>query len=158
MTTKSDRKALRKFKFERRVGRVVMNPLVNALGRIGIHPPLTVELETVGRKSGEPRRVPLNGRAEDLTQDTLVRVHSVWSRVSASGAPDAYATKTLVNCLRATARKLGAYVLPSFYVGIIDGNSFDIDHTQTPLMLRLDDPRNPRAIDLSGYPFRRRAN
>jgi deazaflavin-dependent oxidoreductase (nitroreductase family) len=65
MTTKSDRKALRKFKFERRVGRVVMNPLVSALGRVGIHPPLTVELETIGRKSGEPRRVPLNGRAED---------------------------------------------------------------------------------------------
>ena len=60
----SDAKALRKFKFERRVGRVVMNPLVTALGRIGIHPPLTVELETIGRKSGEPRRVPLNGRPD----------------------------------------------------------------------------------------------
>ena len=34
-----------------------------------------------------------------------MRVHSVWSRVSASGTPDAYATKTLVNCLRATARR-----------------------------------------------------
>ncbi len=43
--------------------------------------------------------------AEDLTQDTLVRVRSVWSRVSGSGAPDAYATRTLVNCLRATARR-----------------------------------------------------
>jgi deazaflavin-dependent oxidoreductase (nitroreductase family) len=61
---KAQEKALRKFKFERRVGRVVMNPLVSALGRIGIHPPLTVELETVGRKSGEPRRVPLNGRPD----------------------------------------------------------------------------------------------
>src|SRR5664279_2622383 len=60
MAKTSTDKALRKFKFERRVGRVVMNPLVNALGRIGIHPPLTVE-----RESGEPRRVPLNGRAED---------------------------------------------------------------------------------------------
>jgi deazaflavin-dependent oxidoreductase (nitroreductase family) len=65
VTTKSDRKALRKFKFERRVGRMVMNPLVNALGRVGVHVPLTIELETVGRKSGEPRRVPLNGRAEN---------------------------------------------------------------------------------------------
>ncbi len=61
---KAQEKALRKFKFERWVGRVVMNPLVSALGRIGIHPPLTVELETVGRKSGEPRRVPLNGRPD----------------------------------------------------------------------------------------------
>src|SRR4051812_15028542 len=57
-------KARRKFRFERRVGRVVMNPMVGALARIGIHPPLTIELETVGRKSGEPRRVPLNGRVE----------------------------------------------------------------------------------------------
>jgi hypothetical protein len=61
---KAQEKALRKFKCERWVGRVVMNPLVSTLGRIGIHPPLPVELETVGRKSGQPRRVPLNGRPD----------------------------------------------------------------------------------------------
>jgi deazaflavin-dependent oxidoreductase (nitroreductase family) len=60
----TDAKALRKFKFERQVGRMVMNPVVNALARVGIHVPLTIELETIGRKSGEPRRVPLNGRAD----------------------------------------------------------------------------------------------
>jgi deazaflavin-dependent oxidoreductase (nitroreductase family) len=65
MAKTSTEKALRKFRFERRVGRVVMNPLVNALARVGIHPPLTVELETIGRKSGEPRRVPLNGRPDE---------------------------------------------------------------------------------------------
>jgi RNA polymerase sigma-70 factor (sigma-E family) len=43
--------------------------------------------------------------AEDLTQDTLVRIYAVWSRVSASGTPDAYATRTLINCRRATARR-----------------------------------------------------
>jgi RNA polymerase sigma-70 factor (sigma-E family) len=43
--------------------------------------------------------------AEDLTQDTLVRIYAVWHRVSASGAPDSYATRTLVNCQRATARR-----------------------------------------------------
>jgi RNA polymerase sigma-70 factor (sigma-E family) len=43
--------------------------------------------------------------AEDLTQDALVRVYSVWPRVSASGAPDAYATRTLINCHRAAARR-----------------------------------------------------
>jgi deazaflavin-dependent oxidoreductase (nitroreductase family) len=64
MAKTSTEKALRKFKFERRVGRMVMNPTVAALGKLGIHIPLTIELETVGRKSGEPRRVPLNGRAE----------------------------------------------------------------------------------------------
>jgi len=63
-TTRSD-KALRKFRFERRVGRAVMNPVVNALARVGLHPPLTVELETTGAKSGQPRRVPLTGRADE---------------------------------------------------------------------------------------------
>ena len=65
MAKASTDKALRKFKFERQVGRMVMNPLVNALGRMGIHPPLTVELETTGAKSGQPRRVPLTGRADE---------------------------------------------------------------------------------------------
>src|SRR6185312_12100316 len=55
--------ALRKFKFERRVGRVV-NPLVAALDRRGIRSKLVVELETTGRKTGEPRRVPLTGTAD----------------------------------------------------------------------------------------------
>jgi deazaflavin-dependent oxidoreductase (nitroreductase family) len=62
--TRAAAKARRKFRFERQVGRLVMNPAVAALGKIGIHLPLTVELETVGRKSGEPRRVPLNGRPD----------------------------------------------------------------------------------------------
>jgi deazaflavin-dependent oxidoreductase (nitroreductase family) len=56
---------VRKFKFERRVGRSVMNPLVAALDRVGIRSALVVELETVGRKSGAPRRVPLTGSADD---------------------------------------------------------------------------------------------
>ena len=60
---------LRKFKFERRVGRTVVNPLVAALERAGIRSALVVELETTGRKSGEPRRVPLTGSADD---------HGVW--------------------------------------------------------------------------------
>ena len=58
-------KALRKFKFERRVGRAVVNPLVAAMDRIGIRSSLVVELETTGAKTGQPRRVPLTGRADD---------------------------------------------------------------------------------------------
>jgi deazaflavin-dependent oxidoreductase (nitroreductase family) len=58
-------KALRKFKFERRMGRTVVNPLVAAMDRIGIRSSLVVELETTGAKSGQPRRVPLTGRADD---------------------------------------------------------------------------------------------
>ena len=56
---------LRKFKFERQVGRTVVNPLVTALDKRGIRSALVVELETTGRKSGEPRRVPLTGSADD---------------------------------------------------------------------------------------------
>lgn len=43
--------------------------------------------------------------AEDVTQETLVRVFSVWGRVSATGAPDAYARRTLVNAFHASARR-----------------------------------------------------
>ena len=65
MATKSSPKGLRKFKFERRLGRTVMNPVVAALDKLGVRSSLVVELETIGRKSGEPRRVPLAGRADD---------------------------------------------------------------------------------------------
>jgi deazaflavin-dependent oxidoreductase (nitroreductase family) len=58
-------KGVCKFKFERRVGRVVVNPLVAALDRLGIRSSLVVELETTGAKSGQPRCVPLTGRADD---------------------------------------------------------------------------------------------
>jgi DNA-directed RNA polymerase specialized sigma24 family protein len=36
-------------------------------------------------------------RAEDLTQDALIRIYSVWGRVSRSGSPNAYASQVLVN-------------------------------------------------------------
>ena len=65
MATADSRKALRKFKFERQVGRTIVNPLVAALDKIGIRASSTVELETTGAKSGQPRRVPLTGRADD---------------------------------------------------------------------------------------------
>jgi deazaflavin-dependent oxidoreductase (nitroreductase family) len=58
-------KGLRKFKFERRVGRAVMNPVVAALDKIGVRSQLVIELETTGAKSGQSRRVPLTGRADD---------------------------------------------------------------------------------------------
>lgn len=56
---------MRKFKFERRLGRLVMNPVVAALDKIGVRSRLIVELETTGAKSGLPRRVPLAGRADE---------------------------------------------------------------------------------------------
>ncbi len=46
----------------------VLNPLVNAAARAGLPLPVVVILETTGRRSGKPRRVPL-GKA--LDGDTL---------------------------------------------------------------------------------------
>jgi deazaflavin-dependent oxidoreductase (nitroreductase family) len=108
MATKSADKARRKFKFERRMGRIVMNPVVAALDRLGIRSSLVVELETVGRKSGEPRRVPLAGRVEgdDLwvisqhgrragwayniaaNPNVRVRIDNEWCTGTASFEPD----------------------------------------------------------------------
>jgi deazaflavin-dependent oxidoreductase (nitroreductase family) len=65
MATKNAPKGLRKFKFERQLGRIVMNPAVAVLEKVGVRSSLVVELETTGRKSGEPRRVPLAGRADE---------------------------------------------------------------------------------------------
>jgi deazaflavin-dependent oxidoreductase (nitroreductase family) len=42
-----------------------MNPVVAALDKIGVRSQLVVELATTGAKSGQPRRVPLTGRADD---------------------------------------------------------------------------------------------
>ena len=46
----------------------LLNPLVNAAARAGVPLPMVVILETTGRRSGQPRRVPV-GKA--LEGDTL---------------------------------------------------------------------------------------
>ena len=119
MATKSARKAQRKFKFERRLGRAVMNPVVAALDKIGVRPQLVVELETIGAKSGQPRRVPLAGRvdgnslwvisqhgrragwAHNIAADPKVRVrlNDQWRSGTATFEPD--------DDVRARARSFG---------------------------------------------------
>jgi hypothetical protein len=47
-------KGLRKFKFERQLGRTVLNPMVAALDRMGVRSSLVVELETTGRSPDAP--------------------------------------------------------------------------------------------------------
>ena len=99
--------SLRKFKFERRVGRV-LNPVVSRLDRFGLRATMSVELETVGGKSGLARRVPLVGSADDtgvwvisqhgrragwahnIAADPRVRirVHGRWHTGTADFAPD----------------------------------------------------------------------
>jgi deazaflavin-dependent oxidoreductase (nitroreductase family) len=108
MAAVDSRKALRKFKFERQVGRTIVNPLVAALDKIGIRGSSTVELETTGSKTGQPRRVPLTGRADDtgvwvisqhgkragwahnITADPKVRVRvkNRWREGTAAFVPD----------------------------------------------------------------------
>ena len=58
MAAVNTRKALRKFKFERRMGRIVMNPVVAALDKVGVRSSLVVDMETTGRKSGSRGAYP----------------------------------------------------------------------------------------------------
>src|SRR3972149_4626922 len=48
----------RKRRIEVAVGKYFANPLVTGLNRIGLIPQLMTEIETVGRRTGRPRRVP----------------------------------------------------------------------------------------------------
>ena len=44
--------------------------------------------------------------------------------------------------------KIGRYVLPASYVGVTDGRVLHVDRSANPLMLRLDDTKQPASIDL----------
>ncbi|WP_280234930.1 nitroreductase family deazaflavin-dependent oxidoreductase [Nocardia cyriacigeorgica] len=68
----------RKFVIERAVGRYIANPTVRALGRIGVTTSAAAELETIGRKSGLPRRVPVSARFDD-TGAWLISQHGTRS-------------------------------------------------------------------------------
>ncbi|QRY64208.1 nitroreductase family deazaflavin-dependent oxidoreductase [Gordonia sp. PDNC005] len=56
----AEAKALRKFRFERAVGRRLMNPTVAFAQRLGLGGRLATHLETTGRKSGVTRVVPVS--------------------------------------------------------------------------------------------------
>lgn len=53
-------KTLRKFKLERAVGRYIANPAVRTLNNLGLRISLATEIETIGRKTGQVRRVPVS--------------------------------------------------------------------------------------------------
>ena len=59
MTNSDHDKTLRKFRRERAVGRL-LNPAVQGLSKLGLRTAMATELETVGRKTGQVRRVPVS--------------------------------------------------------------------------------------------------
>jgi len=63
--TNTHEKTLRKFRRERAIGRYLLNPAVKGLGRLGLRTALATELETIGRKSGQARRVPVSAQFDD---------------------------------------------------------------------------------------------
>ncbi len=65
MTSTDNAKTLRKFRRERAVGRYLLNPAVKGLSRLGVRTAMATELETVGRKSGQIRRVPVSAQFDD---------------------------------------------------------------------------------------------
>ncbi|BAV42386.1 nitroreductase/quinone reductase family protein [Mycobacterium ulcerans] len=62
MTNVKDDKTLRKFRRERALGRYLLNPAVKGMGKLGLRTALATELETIGRKTGQARRVPVSAQ------------------------------------------------------------------------------------------------
>ena len=60
MTNTDNDKTLRKFRRERAIGHYLFNPAVKGLSRLGLRTALATELETIGRKTGRVRRVPVS--------------------------------------------------------------------------------------------------
>ncbi len=65
MTNSNDDKTLRKFRRERAVGHYLLNPAVKGLSKLGLRTALATELETIGRKTGQVRRVPVSAQFDD---------------------------------------------------------------------------------------------
>jgi deazaflavin-dependent oxidoreductase (nitroreductase family) len=65
MTNTHDDKTLRKFRRERALGRYLLNPAVRGLSRLGLRVALATELETIGRKTGQRRYVPVSAQFDD---------------------------------------------------------------------------------------------
>ncbi|KQU44240.1 oxidoreductase [Rhodococcus sp. Leaf278] len=67
-----------KFRRERLIGKYVANPIVNGLTSIGVTTSLVTDIETVGRKSGLARRVPVSASFDD-TGAWLISQHGTRS-------------------------------------------------------------------------------
>ena len=65
MTSTNQDKTLRKFRRERAFGRYLFNPAVQGLSRLGVRTAMATELETIGRKTGQVRRVPVSAQFDN---------------------------------------------------------------------------------------------
>jgi deazaflavin-dependent oxidoreductase (nitroreductase family) len=65
MTSTNQQKTLRKFRRERAIGRYLLNPAVKGLSALGVRTTMATDLETVGRKTGQARRVPVSAQFDD---------------------------------------------------------------------------------------------
>ncbi|OBI19394.1 nitroreductase [Mycobacterium sp. E2327] len=65
MTSTNEQKTLRKFRRERAIGRYLLNPAVKGLSALGVRTAMAAELETIGRKTGQARRVPVSAQFDD---------------------------------------------------------------------------------------------
>jgi deazaflavin-dependent oxidoreductase (nitroreductase family) len=65
MTGINEDKTLRKFRRERAIGRCLLNPAVKGLSRLGVRTAMATELETIGRKTGQVRRVPVSAQFDN---------------------------------------------------------------------------------------------
>ena len=63
-------------------GRFLLNPLIRGLFRLGISPPMTVLVETTGRKSGKLRHTPVNYVRDGQTLWVIAQhgSHAGWVR------------------------------------------------------------------------------
>ena len=82
MTNTYDHKTLRKFHRERAIGRYLLNPAVKGLSKLGLRTALATELETIGRKTGQARRVPVSAQFDDNGAWVICQhgTHSGWGR------------------------------------------------------------------------------
>jgi deazaflavin-dependent oxidoreductase (nitroreductase family) len=65
MRSTNEQKTLRKFRRERAIGRYLLNPTVKGLSALGVRTTMATELETIGRKTGQARRVPVSAQFDD---------------------------------------------------------------------------------------------
>ena len=90
--------------------------------------------------------------ADDLVQEAVARVYSVWPRVSVRGAPDAYARRIVVNLLvdhkrRPWRREVPVDQLPDA-VGEATGYAEGLDGTDVVESLAAVPPRQRAALVL----------